>query len=274
MRLLPYWRDGNCVEELNGESAAASRTSQAGEFKPVNIMQWGLLSMWRFILISFGFLGFAFYEASGGADYAPSPDSLQVAYQGKSLFAEPKARPEPLQIADTDSAEPEVPALVRRTKSQVTRTRVTKAEPRGEVTLAGLSGLSADETGGFGITLASMTRPLAGGDARGTRVAVRNATFDAETLVNDVRDIPIDEAVAATQNSAQAAELATSDIRSIAGDLANMRSGPGTDFGKVDQLSRGTSVEILDRRGDWVELRDLNTGQTGWMADWLVTAAN
>ncbi len=224
--------------------------------------------MWRFILISFGFLGFAFYQASGGADYAPAQDSLQVAYQSKSIFAAPKAVPAPVQIAGAEIPEPTIPALVRRNKSQVTRTRVTRAEPRDDVTFAGLSGLSADETGGFGITLASMTRPLAGGGALNAR-ASSTSTFDTETLVSDVRGTPIDEAIVAAQSSTQA-----SDIRSIAGDSANMRSGPGTDFGKVDQLSRGTSVEVLDRRGAWVELRDLNTGQVGWMADWLVTAAN
>ncbi|WP_171054590.1 SH3 domain-containing protein [Roseovarius arcticus] len=226
--------------------------------------------MWRFILISFGFLGFAFYQASGGSDYAPAQDSLQVAYQNKSIFAEPKMVPAPVQLAGAEIPEPKIPALVRRDKSQVARTRVTRAEPRGDVTLAGLSGLSSEETGGFGITLASMTRPLVGGDALGTRAAVSTSSFDSETLVNDVRDTPIDEAVVASLPPTPTA----SDIRSIAGDAANMRSGPGTDFGKVDQLSRGTSVEVLDRRGAWVELRDLNTGQIGWMADWLVTAAN
>ncbi len=33
--------------------------------------------MWRFILLSFVFLGWAFYELSGGADYHPSPNSIQ-----------------------------------------------------------------------------------------------------------------------------------------------------------------------------------------------------
>ncbi len=34
--------------------------------------------MWRFILISFGFLGFSFYELSGGSDYAPVEGSRQA----------------------------------------------------------------------------------------------------------------------------------------------------------------------------------------------------
>jgi hypothetical protein len=34
--------------------------------------------MWRFLLVSFAVLGWAFYELSGGADYAPAPNSLQA----------------------------------------------------------------------------------------------------------------------------------------------------------------------------------------------------
>ena len=35
------------------------------------VLRKGLCQMWRFILVTFGFLFFAFYELSGGADYAP-----------------------------------------------------------------------------------------------------------------------------------------------------------------------------------------------------------
>jgi len=38
---------------------------------------WGCV-MWRFVLVSFVFLGWAFYEMSGGADYRPAPGSLQA----------------------------------------------------------------------------------------------------------------------------------------------------------------------------------------------------
>lgn len=37
----------------------------------------GVNNMWRFILITFGFLGYAFYELSGGAAYEPRNGSLQ-----------------------------------------------------------------------------------------------------------------------------------------------------------------------------------------------------
>jgi len=34
--------------------------------------------MWRFVLVSFVFLGWAFYHLSGGSAYRPAPNSLQA----------------------------------------------------------------------------------------------------------------------------------------------------------------------------------------------------
>ncbi|MEI4260919.1 SH3 domain-containing protein [Roseovarius sp. D0-M9] len=226
--------------------------------------------MWRFILISFGFMGFAFYEASGGGDYAPAPGSIQVAMQDKSFFAPARDMSAPTAVASVPAAEPKLP-LAQTANAQPKRTPTTKTEIRGgqrqePVVLAGLSGIPKNELGGAGTTFVSASESLNGGGAMVQRPLDGIGAFSAETLVADVRDTPIDQAVVSTRNVA--------DIRRVAGDSANMRSGPGTDFEAVDQLTRGTDVEVLDRRGAWVELRDLNTGQTGWMADWLVTAAN
>jgi len=56
--------------------------------------------MWRFILVSFGFLGFAFYELSGGAEYRPDENSLQAHMQRERN----KAGDTDLRIATTDAA--------------------------------------------------------------------------------------------------------------------------------------------------------------------------
>ncbi|MFX0543970.1 SH3 domain-containing protein [Roseovarius sp. S1116L3] len=218
--------------------------------------------MWRFILVSFAFLGLAFYEASGGADYTPAPTSLQVAMKGKPLFATPVDSP--VAIADAETV-PE-PKLAEASAPKPAPSKPKRAEEPAPRTFAGLSGIPENERGGFEITLASASQPLSGGDAMEPRAIDAVGTFNADSLVADVRSTPIEQAVVSTSGRA--------DIRSIAGDIANMRSGPGTNFDKVDQLTRGTDVEVLGRRGAWVELRDLDTGQTGWMADWLVTAAN
>jgi hypothetical protein len=51
--------------------------------------------MTRFVLLSFAFLGWAFYEVSGGSDFAPSPPARITAQ-----FAAPE--PEPVAAAPTE----------------------------------------------------------------------------------------------------------------------------------------------------------------------------
>lgn len=221
--------------------------------------------MWRFILISFGFLGFAFYELSGGADYAPSPDSLQVAMRDKPLFASPSKSKPAVQVADAggDNAPADTPDPQQ---AETPPPAEHNKAARAQTPFAGRSGIDEDAHDGFEITLASVSSGRSGGTAMGEHALNQVGTFSAETLVQDVRNTPIDQALVAAQKPA--------DIREIEASEANMRSGPGTNFEKVAQLASGAVVEVLDRRGAWIELREVETGQTGWMADWLVTAAN
>jgi hypothetical protein len=214
--------------------------------------------MWRFILISFGFLGFAFYELSGGADYAPAEGSLQVVMRDTPIFA-----PAPAPQRETQMAEGEVPNIPEEAPAAADPAEDT---PPADPVPVRSAGIDSDAHDGFEISLASLDRPLNGGSAMAQRPIARIGTFSAETLVQDVGRLPIQQALVTQQQPA--------DIRQVKGSRANMRSGPGTDFAAVDQLSLGTQVEVLDRRGAWVELRDLETGRLGWMADWLVSAAN
>ncbi|UYV36435.1 SH3 domain-containing protein [Rhodobacteraceae bacterium D3-12] len=54
-----------------------------------------------------------------------------------------------------------------------------------------------------------------------------------------------------------------------------MRSGPGKEHSVVGKLTRGTEVEVTQDNGTgWVQLRVVDTGEEGWMADFLLVAAN
>jgi len=66
----------------------------------------------------------------------------------------------------------------------------------------------------------------------------------------------------------------TPDIRTVRGTRVNLRGGPGTRFGVVSKLLKGTEVEVIRTPGNgWVKLRVSDTGRVGWMAERLVTAA-
>jgi len=64
----------------------------------------------------------------------------------------------------------------------------------------------------------------------------------------------------------------TADLRAVAGTRVNMRSGPGTSYGVIDTLPRGTEAEVLevDATG-WARIRIIGSGQIGWMAERLLT---
>ncbi|QIE46995.1 SH3 domain-containing protein [Pseudohalocynthiibacter aestuariivivens] len=224
--------------------------------------------MWRFILLTFAFLGFAFYHLSGGADYAPRADSLQVAFQNKSFFAQPKpAQPRARQVASADTKTKLTPRLIQQKREAVQAAHDAR-EARKEARY-----LQAQEATRFKVTLAAASpaksvfnpEPIKEMGLSGV------GAFSGGTLARDVTG------VIGGQNGMQTGADVTpepADIRAVTGTLVNMRNGPGTDFAQVDQLSQGMQVEVLETAANgWVHLRALDTGQTGWMADWLVTAA-
>lgn len=69
--------------------------------------------------------------------------------------------------------------------------------------------------------------------------------------------------------------LASADLREVNGDRVNMREGPGTDFGVVDQLLRGTVIEVIELGGNgWVRVRVDASGRSGWVSDQFLIALN
>lgn len=218
--------------------------------------------------MSFGFLGYAFYQASGGGAYEPAPGSLQVVMRDTPLFAAPRIAvapaPESALNSEVASAEPSVTPDLSRKRKWLDHAVAEEPDTVEDTSTHVYPGLSDDDA--TELTLASARETLSDTAAVAARPVDDIGIFSAETLVRDVSRIPIEEAIITPQHQA--------DIRSVIGSSANMRSGPGTEFGSLDQLARGTQVEVLDRRGAWVELRNKQTGQTGWMADWLITAHN
>ncbi|WP_206019189.1 SH3 domain-containing protein [Roseovarius spongiae] len=251
--------------------------------------------MWRLILVTFAFLALAFYELSGGADYAPREGSLQVAMRDKPLFAPPKPvkwREEPTRVATVD---PDlVPNLKREKRAALEAVRQERETRKRERYVravavrdasrveAVLASVTPGESGEGTVARAAFTPEelhqmgMSGAGNFSATSLIRNADVanqggsradDADALFNAALETPRPDA---TETQAEGG----ADLRIVSGDLVNMRGGPGTDFARVTQLSEGTQVEVLDRdESGWLRLRVVGTGQVGWMADWLVTAA-
>ncbi len=205
--------------------------------------------MWRFILVSFAFLGWSFYVLSGGADYRPTANSIQA----RAVLDNQRPKPRPLRVNVIEIAQGGAVAPA----PSVTRTITSLHD--------------------LGLTV-------------GKRVAVTLASAEAAPSVATLEVINVPTVKAApvvvpqTPDLAEVSEIAEPkqntlsqkrDIRKVASHKVNMRMGPGTNFGRVGQLMRGTEVVVLRDPGNgWIKLEVQETGLIGWMAERLLTAAN
>ncbi|KRS11949.1 hypothetical protein XM53_13615 [Roseovarius atlanticus] len=233
--------------------------------------------MWRFILVTFAFLAFAFWEMSGGADYAPGANSIQAqwnqpdpapaeASETRTAAADPAPRAEPEQI--------EVPTAQKPERFQITLASI------GEMAEAGAAQETA-RTERVEDKARFLTQPETSEDN-----AVLAALQDGGEAAEDVRRdwpgaIELFEQQASQAKLRREAEAAARsaradssgmDLRFVTATSANMRGGPGTDYARLGSLDEGAEVAVLSAPGNgWLELEVVDTGEIGWMADWLVS---
>lgn len=207
----------------------------------------------KFILISFGFLGWTFYEMSGGDDFEPASAKLaRLNPVTETVLAKASdAAKQPAPFLDTDP--PLKPEVTRVSLNLATVDDVLRRETDiSAATQAALAEVSVTEDTGVPRNVGTLT------DSASTPAIIPSL------LVPNV----IDE-------NPQIARLAPDgrlDIRTVSGSRVNVRGGPGTDYGVVGRLVQGDAVEILEDSGDgWVRMRPMDGGDEGWMADFLLT---
>ncbi|MEM9578191.1 MAG: SH3 domain-containing protein [Pseudomonadota bacterium] len=215
--------------------------------------------MTRFILLSFVFLGLGFYELSGGSDFDPKATraaqiEARLERDALRIAALPETPTPATRLAEAPSAQSEDGAHPQVTRAAlnlvsfetVTQPRVAAAEihsaPTPKIETAAISEFAAEQE----LSLAALE------DTPSTGASNVFAGTSISASSGDVR--------------------ADIDIRVVKGSLVNMRSGPGTEYDVVDQLSQSTRVEVLTDTGNgWVELRPLDGGPAGWMAAFLLS---
>lgn len=232
--------------------------------------------MWRFVLVMFAGLGWAFFELSGGTDYTPRVGSLQA--RAGDEATRPVPRPQTIEVsalapalapAETREAAERGAAPVTRSIASMAEIALAGSERPGTATTVeravtdtapGIAD-AASEPGGAGLAL--LDPDFGTSPAPATETATAGGSEPAAGLADMV-----------AQDVARAA-APPRDIRRVAGSVVNLRAGPGTEFDRVGRLTEGTRIEVLsETAAGWVEARVLDSGETGWMADWLVTAAN
>lgn len=199
--------------------------------------------MLRFITLTFAFLGWGFYELSGGGDFEPAKKAeAPVAVttpepetEEQSVLQFAAVAPEPM----TD--EVKVAALTQpvTTTTDATPAVLTDAVQPSEQRPA------TQSNGSFFTALAKPTQKT---------VRVETASADADSAADEIDD---------------------RDLRRVSKSRVNMRNGPGRNHSVVAKLAKGTDVEVLQDPGTgWVKLRVIESKRVGWMADFLLVASN
>lgn len=206
--------------------------------------------MKRFILITFGFMAWGFYELSGGDEFEPMRASVQASTPVEQ--AELPAAP----VAQDDAVQPQTVAFVDTDPPEVTT-------PVAQVAAAPIE--TTQEDAAAVETVASNEVPENVDVARSDAVVLSSSDTPAIIPSLIVRDT--------TQETQVAALEPANDVRRVSGSRVNVRGGPGTDYGVVTRLLRGDEVEVIQDNGDgWVKMRPIEGGPVGWMADFLLTS--
>ncbi len=231
--------------------------------------------MKSFVVLTFAFLGLAFYELSGGGSFDPN--------EARETILEARLERQNARQTEIAAWQP----LETVAKENEVQTPQLSPEPT-EVTRAGLDLVSftdaaenAQTLSGAAETESVSALPLSppGEQVPLSELADLGANEPAPLSIAALEtdsDLQPGNAFPGSRQIASSAEIEISepDIRIVKGTLVNMRSGPGTDYDVVDQLEQATEVEVLTDAGNgWVELRPVGGGATGWIAEFLLTGS-
>lgn len=222
--------------------------------------------MRKFILLAFIFFALGFYELSGGADFDPEAARLAaIEARQDSDAARRLAQPAPAPALPESSATP------IRTQISENDTR-TDTPPENRLQLASFAavatGTTARQTAPQVVAPTPAPAPLSDlADA----ALEDDAPLSLAALEPAEQPNPVAFAGSSAVASSQQANTEI-DIRAIKGTRVNIRSGPGTEYDVIDQLVQSTPVEVLTDSGNgWVELRPVDGGTRGWIAEFLLT---
>ncbi len=193
--------------------------------------------MKSYVWVTFGLLAVAYYQLSDGADFTPGETGVDV-------FA--RVAPSGLPEIAPETTVSRLALVGAGALAPAAGETLPDEQVRLEAAVLAAIGLEGIE---------GATEVAAAGAAAG------------ETAAGGAR---VAHPAAGTSPSLEAAPAAR-DLRAIKGAGVNLRAGPGTGYGILEQLARGTPVEVLEDDGaGWVRLRVMPGGATGWIADFLL----
>lgn len=225
--------------------------------------------MSRFVVVSFAFLGWGFYEMSGGRDFTPPERPMETASASSpSPSTEPQFDASAATAKFHRAAEQRAASLAAGQETNRSGQARPTADPerRQAVALAQIASAGSsfqDSSFAFSTT----------GNTSGLRLT---------SLHGGITAITTDEIVAPQQQTVGLSDESAApsspdpetylDIRQIRASRVNMRQGPGTIYPVLSRLLAGDKVIVIEDSGTgWLQLRTQQGNKIGWVAASLVS---
>lgn len=200
----------------------------------------------RYMILTFGFLGWGFYELSGGADFVP--------HSANQTIAENSATAATVEHTQTiAAAEPAVQRVDIATRNAgLSLTAITQTTDQDDL-----------------VVQASLSQPEPAAETYQFESLVEGAPTAAD-LLDQAR---AEEILNQPDPVITEAAVSTDPLWQVSGRRVNMRSGPGTNHGVVATLDQGSELELVDTSNGWAQVRVVESGRIGWMAERLIQPA-
>lgn len=234
--------------------------------------------MSRLVIVSFAFMGWGFFELSGGRDFvAPERPQQQVASPPAAATpAQPTAADSKFQRSAKIRAASLVTTPVLHPASASANRPVTASRPAADP--AHRRAVALDKIASAGTSLQSSDTAFAPGaetgllqmdNIQGGLVAMTNRPASG----TDHGGIVLNTALSAADPTPPAPPAESYlDIRQIRASRVNMRQGPGTIYPVIGRLLAGDEVLVVEDSGTgWLQLRTKNGQRVGWVAASLVS---
>lgn len=229
----------------------------------------------RLIIISFLFMGFAFYELSGGAEFEPrgvrppKPErqAVQAPPRPKLKLDPPVLAPRRFRMDDPDAEVISEKQRIAALKASQAERAERLAQIRSELG----NGFDGGLGGGLGGGLVFYPGPDGSGNSDSTGGAGGIELSVLQQGAAGLHEAAPEPAAAPAPPPAPLTEPEP-DIREVTGTRVNMRDGPGTIYAVIARLNIGHEVEVLGESGTgWLRLRTVPERQIGWVASSLIS---
>jgi Bacterial SH3 domain len=209
----------------------------------------------KYVFISFIFMGWVFFELSGGTDFETPTDPAR-----STVTSTPLQTPVPVVPVEIRTTALTLPATAPADETSeskpTTAVAVISTEP--EATLEPANTVDLTTTPPVTLVSLEQSREKFGGLLENFDP---NAIRLSETTTANLGPEMIEEP-----------ELPVADLRTISGVRVNMRNGPGTTYDVLMRLTLGDEVEVLDDSGSgWLRLRLVSNRTVGWISASLVS---